>query len=54
MNAMRLLGKSLEVTESLFAITERMVCNLYSMHEESDINSARDKKFRRAKTPEPH
>ena len=54
MNAMRLLGETLEVTEGLFAITERMVCHLYGMPEESDLNSARYKKFCRAKTPEPH
>ena len=54
MNAMRLLGESLEVTESLFATIEKMVCHLYGMSEESDINSARCKKFCRAKTPEPH
>ena len=54
MNAMRLLGESLEVTEILFAIIERMLCHLYGMPEESDINSARNKKFCRAKTPEPH
>ena len=54
MNAMRLLGESLEVTESLFAVIERMVCNLYGMPEESDINIASYKKVCRAKTPEPH
>ena len=54
MNAMRLLGESLEVTESLFATIEKMVCHLYGMSEESDINSAGCKKFCRAKTPEPH
>ena len=53
MNAMRLLGETLEVTEGLFAIIERMVCHLYGMPEESDLNSARYKKFCRAKTPEP-
>ena len=51
MNAMRLRGESLEATESLSAIVERMVCHLY---EESDINSAGYKKFCRPKTPEPH
>ena len=54
MHAMRLLGESSEVTESLFAIIERMVCHLYGMPEESDINSARYKKFCRAKKSEPH
>ena len=54
MNAMRLLGESLEVIENLFAIIERMVCHLYGMPEESGINSARYKKFCRAKTPKPH
>ena len=54
MNAMRLLGESSEVTESLFAIIERMVCHLYGMPEESDINSARYKKFCRAKKSEPY
>ena len=53
MNAMRLLGESLEVTENLFAVIERMVCNLYGMPEESDINIASYKKVCRAKTPEP-
>ena len=37
MNAMRLFGESLEVTESLFTIIERMVCHLYGMPEESDV-----------------
>ena len=54
MNAMRILGESLEVTESLFITIEGMVCHLYGMPEESDINSARHKKFCRVKTPEPH
>ena len=54
MNVMRLFGESLEVTESLFTTIERMVCHLYGMLEESDINSARYKQFCRAKTPEPH
>ena len=40
MNAIRLPGESLEVTESLFAIIERMGCHLYGMPEVSDINSA--------------
>ena len=53
MNAMILLGESVEVTESLFAIVERMVCHLYGMPEESDANSARYK-FCRAKIPESH
>ena len=54
MNAMILLGESVEVTESLFAIVERMVCHLYGMPEESDANNARYKKFCRAKIPESH
>ena len=54
MNAVKLLGESVEVTEVLFAIVERTVCHLYGMPEESDINSARYKKFCRAKTPKPH
>ena len=41
MNAVKLLGESVEVTEVLFAIVERTVCHLYGMPEESDINSAR-------------
>ena len=54
MNSVKLLGESVEVTEILFAIVERTVCHLYGMPEESDINSARYKKFCRAKTPNPH
>ena len=54
MNAVKLLGESVEVTEILFAIVERTVCHLYGMPEESDVNSARYKKFCRAKTPKPH
>ena len=54
MNAMRVLGDSLEATESLFTIVERMVCHLYGMPEESDVNSAMYKKFCMAKTPESH
>ena len=54
MNAMRLLGESLEVTESLFSIIERMVCHLYGMPQESDVNIFSYKKFCRAKTSEPH
>ena len=46
--------ESLEATENLFAIMERMICHLYGMPEESDINSSRYKKFCRAKIPEPH
>ena len=36
---------------NLFATVERMIC--HGMSEESDINSARYKKFCRANTPEP-
>ena len=54
LNAMRLLGESLEVTESLFSIIERMVCHLYGMPHKSDIDIASYKKFCRGKTPEPH
>ena len=54
MNAMILLGESVEVTESLFAIVERMVCHLYGIPEASDTNSARYKKFCRAKIPKSH
>ena len=53
MNAMRLLGGSLEVTENFFTIFERLVCHLYGITEESDINNARYKEFCRAKTLEP-
>ena len=52
--AMRLLGESLQITESLFCTIERMVCHLYGMPEEHDIDNARYKMFCRSKTPEPY
>ena len=54
MNVMTLLGESLEVTESLFAIIKIVVCHLHQMPEESNINIASYKKFCRAKTTEPY
>ena len=53
MNTMRLLGGSLEVTENFFTIFERMVCHLYGITEESDINNTRYKKLCRATTLKP-
>ena len=52
--AMRLLGESLQINENLFCTIERMVCHLYGMPEEHDIDNARYKIFCRSKTPEPY
>ena len=48
------LGESLEVSENLFANIEHLVCHLYGMPNEVDVNNGRYKTFCKSKTPEPH
>ena len=51
---LRLPGESLEVTESLFAAIERMVCHLYGMPKKSDKIAPGVRKFCRAKLTDTH
>ena len=52
-DALRLLGETLEVDDSVFNTTERLVCHLYGMQTEHRINNARYKKFSQGKTANP-
>ena len=52
LNALRLLGETLEVDDSVFNTIERLVFHLYSMQTEHGINNARYKKFSQGKTPD--
>ena len=53
MDTLRLLGETLEVDGSVFNTIERLVCHLYGMQTEHEINNARYKKFSRDKNPDP-
>lgn len=53
-NSISQLGDRLSVTEDVLATTEKMVCHLYGMPGETNINEVRYKKFCKEKTPEPH
>ena len=47
MDAMKLLGESLQINESLVAAIEQFVCHVYRMPGEVDINEVRYKMFGR-------
>ena len=52
-DALRLLGETPEVDDSVFNTIERLMCHLYGMQAEHGINNARYKKFSQGKTPDP-
>ena len=54
MDAMKLLGESLHLNESLVAAIEQFVCHIYRIPGEVDINKVRYKMFCRDKTPDPN
>ena len=43
LNALGLLGETLEVENAVLNTTDRLTCGLYSMQTESDVNVARNK-----------
>ena len=53
LDAMRLLGETLTISNSLFQTIQAMICHLYGMPEETDVNKVWYKRFRKASTPEP-
>ena len=51
MDAMKLLGESVQLNESLVAAIEQFGCHIYRTSGEVDINEVRYKMFCRGKTP---
>ena len=51
MDAMKLLGESVQLNESLVAVIVQCVCHIYRMSGKVDINEVRYKMFCRDKTP---
>ena len=53
MDALRLLGETLEVDDSVFNTIKRLVCHLQGTQTKQGINNARYKKFCQGQTPDP-